>query len=312
MQKLNSFISVFYLISILILPSAVLAIGQVTEPIIIENALRGEGFQQTMTIVNGEDKKIKVDFLAEGDIAGWVEFFQKDDLENSIENIQMLNKEKLKIIAKFTIPSDTLNGEYAGLLSVFRRSDANLEKGKSTSVSQKVGRDVTITVSDEEIIQIRASIIPDKYGLSRNEPLAIRIIYDNQGNVSVAPQIQFKIKKDEQMVYNMIHPYPENESLVKPLAMHEIPIIEIPTNGLEDGRYITEVNFLHNGNSVFNKNFSFTIGNSYKFSNFIASIGGGNITFGYILIGGFFVVLAILIVKKRIISKFSFKKKKIL
>ena len=266
MEKIKIFIISFCFISILATPSAIFAIGQVTAPIIVNDALRGESFQKTMTIVNTEQKEIDVDIFAEGDIKEWVKFYKKDDFENDIDNIKMSDMERLKIIAEFSIPTDIANGEYAGSLSIIRKPDeSSVEEGESSaSILQKLSRKVAITVSDNEIIKFTASVIPSKYNLKKDEPLSIRFIYDNQGNISLSPQIHLRITQNGKAVHNAIYPYPEDESPVTPLSLQEIPKLTIQTIGYEKGSYNAEIKILNNNETLFKKSFHFSVGSTVK------------------------------------------------
>lgn len=266
MKKIKIFIISFCFISILIAPSAIFAIGQVTAPIIMSDALRGESFQKIMTIVNTEQKEIDVDILAEGDIKEWVKFYKKDDLENEIDNIKMSEMKRLKIIAEILIPTDIANGEYSGSLCVIRKPDeSSVKEGESSaSILQKISRKVAITVSDNEIIKFTASVIPNKYNLKKDEPLNIRFIYDNQGNISLSPQIHLKITQNGKSVHNAIYPYSEDEPPVSPLSLREIPKLTIQTIGYKKGNYNAEIKILNDKEILFEKNFYFSIGSTVK------------------------------------------------
>ena len=59
--------------------------------------------------------------------------------------------------------------------------------------------------------------------------------------------------KDSDVAYNVIFPFPENIEPIKPLSRYEIPVIEIPTTALDDGKYSAKIEFLHNGKSYVEK-----------------------------------------------------------
>jgi hypothetical protein len=305
----------------------VFAIGQTTNPIVIKNALRGNEYHQTMIIVNTEKSDAQVNFIASGQIGEWAEFYKLNDFQSLFSEADMKPGEVLKVSVLFKVPLDMPNGEYKGFISAVKQADSAENIGESSAtVSQRIDREITIEVNDNEIVSFEVSVIPKTYNLEENEILSIRLIYDNRGNISISPQVQIKIKEDGQVIHNSIYPYPEDQPLVKSGTIYEIPVIEIPTSKFERGEYTAELSFSTDKGVATEKDFFFSIGdvvidgdndnnNAAGFLSFVSRIGGGNIMFGWILIGGFFVALVILIGtlgRKRIFGKFSFKDKKIL
>lgn len=240
----------------------VLAIGQITEPIDIKDALRGQDVTATLTLLNSIDKEATYELKAEGQIASWASFYKIDDkkLANPVTRLQIPPKSYLDATVKFSVPSDAPNGKYTGVVAVLSVPDAANENATSSNVSQRVDREVAITVSDKETVNFDVSVIPAKYDFAEKESLKIRIIYDNSGNISIDPQIQVKIKNDNQTFYNAIFPYPESETAVRPGTQQEIPALEIPTTNLAVGRYRAELDFLYKGESKLTKEFTFSIG----------------------------------------------------
>ena len=276
----------------------VFALGQMSEPIIIENALRGNEYQELIIIVNNEKTYAVIDISAEGAIADWVKFYAPDNLQKTINNINISARENKNINAIFTIPEDMPNGKYTGLISVTKKPEnMSNQEGSLVSISQKIDREVTITIGGEEKIGLQVSVIPESYDIAKNKPLNIRFIFDNLGNVSLRPQIDLKIKNlsNEQIVYNAIYPYPESEMSVRPNAQYEIPAISVPTNGLEKGKYLTEIEFLHNNQSILLEDFKFNIGAT----GFVLGI--KDIKINWYIIGG--AILIILIALAIVLNK---------
>jgi hypothetical protein len=261
MKKFLKFITLILLISSLILPFKSQAIGQISKPIIIKDALRGQSYQEEMVIFNTEKIDLKLGLSAEGDIKDWVKFYNLSDQKNSISEVSMKAGSNLKVKVVFNISESAPNGEYKGLISAFSKPDSAASSTDSQVVlSQKIDRPVTITVSDNQIIKFDVSVIPSNYDLAKDEELSVRIIYDNQGNIDINPQIQVKIKKDEQIVYNVIYPYPENTNAITPNSRQEIEAIILQTIGYAKGQYLAEFDFLINNESKLHKQFVFSSG----------------------------------------------------
>lgn len=265
---------VLFLLIFLLLPGYVYALGQMSEPIFVSNALRGETIHEEVLVVNSDKSPVTVKLGADGQIRDWVEYYLIENMENKITTTTIPAEGTLRLMAVLKVPNDILNGEYKGALSVTSVPNDLIKTEESgASVMQKIDRQVTIIVSDTELIDIKnSSIIPSDYDLSVNEPLNIRIIYDNQGNVSLAPQIRLKIKKDkmsvedgegslglEKNIYDMIYPYPEDVKSVNPGSQFEINPILIQTTGWGAGKYLAQLEFYHNNEVLLEKNFSFSI-----------------------------------------------------
>lgn len=261
MKKLLNFLILILLGSSLILPIKAQAIGQISKPIIIKDALRGQSYQEEMVIFNTEKIDLKLGLSAEGDIKDWVKFYNLGDQKNAVSEVSMKAGSNLKVNAVFSISESAPNGEYKGLISAFSKPDSAASSTDSQVVlSQKIDRPVTITVSDNQIIKFDVSVIPSNYDLAKDEPLSVRIIYDNQGNIDINPQVQVKIKKDDQIIYNVIYPYPESAIAVTPNSRQEIDAIILQTIGYVKGQYLVEFDFLIDNESKLHKQFAFSSG----------------------------------------------------
>jgi hypothetical protein len=180
----------------------------------------------------------------------------------------------MHVTVKMNIPSDIANGKYTGRLSVTNLPDANASNTESqAAVKQKIDREVTITISDQENVNIEGtSVIPESYDLAPGAPLNIRVIYDNQGNVKLSPQIRVKITKDEKSVYDMIYPYPEDEKAVNSKSQQEIKPLSIQTMGWENGAYQVQLAFSRGEEKLLEKSFRVTI--DEKSASFVSGFSG--------------------------------------
>ncbi len=236
------------------------AIGQITKPIYIENALRGKEYAQSVTIINTEDREVVVDVSARGGISDWTKFYAAADEKDATTTVVIPTGEKSVLTASFKLPDDLANGDYAGVIVAYQRADKSIsEKATTTIIAQEVVREVKITVSDKEIIDFKVSIIPKSYDISQGSDLPVRFIYDNQGNVEIFPQIQLKILKDNNQISNVIFPYPDGISGVKPGGKREIPEVLLDANKLESGKYVAQMDFLINGQPKVSDSFGFTV-----------------------------------------------------
>lgn len=297
-MKKTIYSAILFLIIGLFLPQFTLAIGQMTKPIVFEDVLRGQEVQETLLLSNSEEKEVVYGLMASGDIKDWTTFYSTDNLENSIKEIKIPAKSQINVLVKFNVPKDTPNGTYTGQAAIF----INPEQGDQTkemnvAVGLSVGREVTINVTDKENIKFETTIIPLKYAIGKGKPLNIKVIYDNQGNVSIKPDIQLKITEIStgNVVQNVIYPYPENEEAVKPFERKEFKnLIEWQTTGQENGKYKAEIKVIFNGVTYKEKSFRFDIGTDIMamLLGSISFLGGGNLTFGWLVMGSIILIIA--------------------
>ncbi len=312
-KKILSLIAILVSALLFSYPSIIFGIGQMTEPIIIENARQGEVFEETLYLLNTEKTETVFKITAENDIADWVKFYDPENPKTRIEKITIPQNSRYEIIAKFSIPKGTPNGEYLGTISIATYSENEKSEEKvSTTVSQKIDREVRITVVDQEEINLKTSIIPEKYSLKKGEPLKIRFIYDNQSNIKIRPQIQLKLEKNGKTEYNAIYPFSEELKSVNSFSMKEIIPLEIQTTGLEDGKYLAKISIIVNEENKYEYHFSFTLGdinagaeksksNIDKLFGALSSVGGSDPVKGWFIIGGIFLIIAqvLIIINRR-------------
>ncbi len=247
--------------------SAVFAIGQMTEPIIINDVLKGQEIKDTISVTNSEDRVVEVKIQAEGQIAGWTTFYAIDDkdLTHPITDLTLPARGPAKATVVFRVPDDAPNGTYKGVVAAISKlaeeTQSNANSG-AANVLQKIDREVTITVSGKEILKLEAAALPMKYGVPSGQPLQIKAIYDNQGNVAVKPDLQLKIANIDNTttLHNAIYPYPDGEDAVKALERREFSnMVEWQTTGQPEGKYQAYVKVVLNGNLIKEENFQFDI-----------------------------------------------------
>lgn len=238
----------------------VLAIGQMTQPIVIKDALRGSDYQEKLTLLNSVQNELVYDLKAEGQIAEWATFYEITDtkLEKPVTKITVPAGQYQDATVKFSIPESAANGDYNGSIAVkYTPTDAK-STATSTALTQSVSRNVTISISDKEVINFNISVIPAKYDVLPDEALSIRLIYDNQSNIVITPLVDLKIKNADQSVYNASFPFPEDLTPVKPGTQQEITALTIPTNGWALGSYNAVFKFKQ-GDYIVDKDFTFSI-----------------------------------------------------
>ncbi len=308
---------IIYLTAILLFSlisfQSVFAIGQMTKPIDIKDVLRGQEVVETLILFNSEDKDATFYLKANGKIANWATFYATEDtsFKTPITEVNLLPKSQVQTIVRFNVPKDAPNGEYLGEVVVATKSSE--EEGKQDEVSanvlETIGRTVKITVTDKEIVDLQAGIIPSDYGIASGDPLKIKIDYFNNGNVSMRPDVQLKITSEGTSVFNAIFPYPEQEESIKIKSRKTMSYVEWQTTGQKNGNYVAQVQILNNGKVIKEESFRFSIGyfkDDMWWILAVSFLGGGNMFLGWLAIG---IILALIIGGINIFEKkVNFKK----
>ena len=240
--------------------SAVLAIGQMSKPITVDLAIRGQEVTETLLVYNSEKTSQTFGLLADGAVAGWAKFYLPDNFEQEITTVEVPAEGTAEAVVVITVPSDTPNGLYEGSVAVTSAPTEGSGDGSSVGEQQRVDRTVSINVTDQEIIKLVTGVIPVTYEVEPNANLQIKLLYDNQGNIALKPGVQLKIADaDGKSVANTIFPYPEDEDAVKPGQQKTITV-EWPTGQMAQGRYRADVTILNDNEAVDNDSFRFTVG----------------------------------------------------
>ncbi|MDD5110272.1 MAG: hypothetical protein PHI63_03575 [Patescibacteria group bacterium] len=289
-------------------PTFVLAIGMMTEPIVVKNARRGQVINETLTIYNTEKLALKLQLKATGAIAEWVKYYLPSDMKTAVTEVEMTATSNREVVAVITVGGDAKNGTYEGELVVEQGPQGSSTGESGAVVSQQVTRPVSISVTDKEEFKAEVSVIPQAYDIKPDAPLSIRVQFQNQGNVQITPKLQVKIRKaeiDSQALSDVTLGYPAGQPAVKPLESGEATYT-VPTNGLVEGKYIAEVTALEGEQVLAQQDFTFSIDKNAKDLSALATATG---TPG-LLVGNTGIVIAVVVVGIVAIAVFAFRKKK--
>ena len=239
----------------------ILAISQISAPIIIKNVLRGSQVDQKFMVLNNGDEEVTYQLQVVGDISDWITLYDINAPDLVIDQIAIPAKSNAYAGIRFNIPDDAPNGEYRSVVDIIEKLKKDSSAENSLGVNLKLSRGIQVIVSDEEIVDFSATIVPESYNLGKNDPLVFRVKYRNNGNIKIAPQLQVKIKRDDAIVHNVILPYPENEPWVGALSAYEIAKNEVPLS-LPGGSYQAKIDILYDNQVMDTQSFGFVVGSS--------------------------------------------------
>lgn len=257
-KKHLKILSVFIISS---LPLETSAISQITDPINISNASRGAVYDETVAIINPDNRTAQINLCATGDISGWVKFYETPDSQQTVEKLDFPPNSKKDIIARIAIPTTIPNGNYNGSIRIFSASE-NLNNNEEPvgPPSEGIDRGVRININGEENISFDASVAAENYDVNRGDPIKIKVIYQNNGDVDISPEIELQIKNsDNKAVYNEKFSYSADTPRIIPNSSAQIPLIKIPTDNFDSGRYKATLKIFQ-GEKNIEKDFDFSVG----------------------------------------------------
>jgi hypothetical protein len=236
------------------------AVGMITQPLQIKDALRGQTIESSLHLVNSESENIIFELSASGEVKDWVTFFTMSDVEKPITSIELSATSSIDVGVLVKIPDDQKNGTSTGAIdTMYDPKKVSSDKDNPIAIAQKFSRPVSIEITDKEIISFSALAMPISYEVELGKPLEIKLIYTNKGNIAIRPQADIKIKNEEgEEIFGAIFPYPEKEDAVKPLGTKEI-LIPYNTGDLSVGQYRAEVIVSLRGEEKYRDDFAFSI-----------------------------------------------------
>ena len=253
MKKLIMLIALIGLVSMVQSVSA-MGIGVAPSEVSIENALRGGEAETTVTIFNTGSQDDTFLLSASGDISEWVSYYNKNDPETIIETIDIPGSDKVQVLAVFQIPADAQNENYYGSLDVTTAPKNTSTEGTGQHLIVGASSKITIAVTGEQKIdgKVIGITIADT---EHNNPLKVKVIFENTGNVIVNPKIDVIIYQNENEVHNYIH----QSTKVKPTLTETIIARWNTTSSNVPDDYIANVTVSLGGRTIKSRNVPFKI-----------------------------------------------------
>ena len=253
MKKLIMLIALIGLVSIVQSVSA-MGIGIAPAEVLIENALRGGEAESSITIFNTGSEDDTFSLSASGDISKWVSYYNKNDPETIIETIDIPGSDKVQVLAVLRIPPDAQNENYYGSLDITTAPKNTSTEGVGQHLIVGASSKITIAVTGEQKIdgKVIGITIADT---EHNNPLKVKVIFENTGNVIVNPKIDVIIYQNE----NEVHRYVHQSTKVKPTLTETIIAIWNTTSSNVPDDYIANVTVSLEGRTIESKNVPFKI-----------------------------------------------------
>ena len=104
---------------IFILPSFAFAIGQMSQPIIVTNAAKGQVIISTLKLYGEAQSDKLYNLIAEGDIKDWVKFYAIEDRNNPITSVNIPKGKNIDIVPEVRVQFKDIDQTKVLFTSVF-------------------------------------------------------------------------------------------------------------------------------------------------------------------------------------------------
>ena len=88
--------------------------------------------------------------------------------DHPITEVDASSDSRTNVTVKFKVPEDTPNGKYSGKVVLMTLPKEGEMGEQEVAVRLRVDREVSIEVTDEEIIELESAIIPLKYQINKD------------------------------------------------------------------------------------------------------------------------------------------------
>ena len=235
---------------------AVSAAGIAVTPslINISDAARSIEYEKTITVFNPGNNELMADIMISGDAKEWIRIYEDTpDAGEPINEISIPGK-SVRVKAKITVPEDTANGMYRSEINFDTKSPEYSDSTETGAVLKvRATTKVEIDVTGTEIINGEAQLLRISDS-EVNYPVPIEIMFQNKGNVVLAPGITAVISKDGINIDTIT----KTASEIKPGDKEKI-IVNWENNGLESGDYSAIVTVYAGDNEILREETGFSL-----------------------------------------------------
>jgi len=152
---------------------------------------------------------------------------------------------------------------FGKLVGITATSQEESSSKNSVQIKQKLDRDITITVTNNQIVQFNTTFIPLEYSIGKDEPFVVKVIHENNGNVDIAPNVELRVSKGGEVIFKSIFPYPDGVGPIQPNSRKEITDQVVwQTKGYDSGEYNISLSACIDNSICQKDEFPISIGNN--------------------------------------------------
>lgn len=217
-------------------PAYAIGIGISPSEISIDNVLKGNEAERSLTIFNTGPETTNFTLSSSGHVCKWVTFYDSDDTATNITIISIPGHEKRTVTIKVQIPEDTLNAKYVGSIDIRSMPVAANNNGMGQQLIIGASSSIELIVTGNQTVKgvVTAIVIEDT---EPGYPVKIKTIFKNEGNVIAIPGIDVIIHQGN----NDIFSFTNDEVSVKPTITEPIIAKWNTTTANLPGEYTAKV-----------------------------------------------------------------------
>lgn len=257
MAKLKKIIGFIILLSILTSTYSwngdARGIGVGPNYIMLESALRGSTYKQTIYVYNQNDYDSTILLNTTGDAGKWVTFYETSNLSKPVTSTFVPKMSSRNIIIQITIPEDAANKQYNGSIIVSSEPADTNTTGNYTTVSLNIPVMLFINVTGDQNLNVSVWYV-EVDNVEINEPCRLRLQFKNTGNVVATPYTEIIITKDGRYIDSL-------SGSADPIQPNQLGTQELiwNTTGMVAGNYVAHFNITLDGKLVEEKDVSFKL-----------------------------------------------------
>jgi hypothetical protein len=169
----------------------------------VNNVLRGQEINVTLTLRNSNDFEEKFSLNVTGEIVDWISFYSPENASEQINDIIVPSNGSKNVFVIFKIPQEAPNKLYTSKISV-QGIPTEMGGENTSSIVLKTPVSVSLYVVGEQLILGEVLNITTK-DIEINKLLRIYVEFENTGGVTTTPIIEVSVKKNGAEVANFIH-----------------------------------------------------------------------------------------------------------
>jgi hypothetical protein len=234
-----------------------LAQGVGVSPAIIEvqDALRGSESLRTLKLVNNEEKDLRFDLVAQGDVGGWVTVSEMDEPDTPLTSVVVPYRSSKQLRFKIAVPQDAANGPHEGLIR-FQTALTNPMAANADSRAS-IGIVATLKITVTGIANLSGRVQDARvFDVEVDQPpTRLVTVFQNMGNVQASPEVKVTIKNEKGAVVG------ETKGGMANVDLRQIVEIvsEWDHSGQPVGKYTAQVATLLDGKAIDEREASFQI-----------------------------------------------------
>lgn len=221
----------------------------------IENALRGQRYEISTSLINQSDESQEFRLSSTGDSEAWITFAEPGAPLALLTEITVPAKSEVELLVAVEVPKAAANGTYDGM-NHFDGEPAG-EDGHG-SVLLSFQQPVSIAVTGDQVVDLRSNGV-SALSVEVGQPLRIEVPLTNAGNVDAEPRFEALVYPDT--ATGRADPAATIEQALETIRAGQsgTPVAEWPTSGMEPGTYWASYTVSLDSDSIEQGEFSFEL-----------------------------------------------------